>query len=50
MKTVTETMSPAEAADILKKETKDGDVVLIKGSHAMHLETVAELWRGDLKS
>lgn len=50
MKTVTETMSPAEAADILKKETKDGDVVLIKGSHAIHLETVAELWRGDLKS
>lgn len=39
----------AEAAKFLKEHTKAGDAVLIKGSHAMHLETIASLWRGDGK-
>ena len=50
MKSVIETKSAKEAAEILAKETKAGDVVLIKGSHAMHLETVSDFWRGDLHS
>lgn len=35
------------AADYLRKEVQPGDAVLIKGSHAMHLETIPGLWRGE---
>ncbi len=44
---VTEVSSPFEAAEILKEETVAGDAVLIKGSHAMHLDTVVADWEGD---
>lgn len=42
-------LDAAEAAEILKQHTRAGDAVLIKGSHAMHLETIAGLWKGDGK-
>lgn len=35
------------AAEYLKQEVRPGDAVLIKGSHAMHLETIPGLWRGE---
>ncbi len=50
MTAVSEVSGPEEAAAVLKKETAPGDAVLIKGSHAMHLETVVAHWRGDAES
>ncbi len=38
-----------EAADYLRQHASYGDAVLIKGSHAMHMETIAGLWEGDQK-
>lgn len=34
------------AAVYLKNHVRPGDAVLIKGSHAMHMETIPRLWRG----
>ncbi len=50
MTAVAEVSDPKEAAEMLRRETVSGDTVLIKGSHAMHLETVAAYWRGDAES
>ncbi len=30
----------------LRKEIQEGDAVLIKGSHAVHMETIPDFWRG----
>ncbi len=38
-----------EAAAYLKTIVREGDAVLIKGSHAMHLETIPDFWRGVVK-
>lgn len=35
-----------EAAAWLREFAEPGDAVLIKGSHAMHMETIPGLWRG----
>lgn len=37
----------AEAASYLRHHAGEGDAVLIKGSHAMHMETIKGLWEGD---
>lgn len=39
--------SAEEAADYLKGHCGEGDAVLIKASHAMHLDKIADLWRGE---
>lgn len=49
MKTVICCDNCEEAAMYLKKYAACGDAVLIKGSHAMHMETIAGLWEGDQK-
>lgn len=36
-----------DAAARLKSIARPGDAVLIKGSHAMHMETIPGLWRGE---
>lgn len=36
-----------EAASYLRQHAGEGDSVLIKGSHAMHMETIKGLWEGD---
>lgn len=36
-----------EAASYLQHHAGEGDAVLIKGSHAMHMETIKGLWKGD---
>ena len=36
-----------EAAARLKRIVHSGDVVLIKGSHAMHMETISGILRGE---
>lgn len=49
MKTVICCDTCQEAAKYLKEHAREGDAVLIKGSHAMHMETIAGLWEGDQK-
>lgn len=49
MKTVICCDDCEEAAVYLRKYAVCGDAVLIKGSHAMHMETIAGLWEGDQK-
>ena len=46
---ITEYDSSKEAAAFLKENTKDGDVILLKGSHSMHMEKISEYWKELLK-
>lgn len=39
--------SAEDAADYLNGHCGEGDAVLIKASHAMHLDKIADLWRGE---
>lgn len=43
---VTETSSVEEAAHILEKKAKAGDLVLIKASHSVHMEKILDYLRG----
>jgi UDP-N-acetylmuramoyl-tripeptide--D-alanyl-D-alanine ligase len=38
--------TPEEAGDWLARETRDGDVVLLKASRAVKLERALEIWKG----
>jgi UDP-N-acetylmuramoyl-tripeptide--D-alanyl-D-alanine ligase len=37
--------SPEEAGEWLARETRDGDLVLIKGSRGVKLERALEVWK-----
>lgn len=45
MKNVWECMSCEEAALLLEEKTRPGDLILIKGSHSMQMETIPDIWR-----
>lgn len=39
-------MSCEEAVSAIKGMAKPGDIVLIKGSHSMHMERIPDIWKG----
>lgn len=50
IKEVYKAESCEEAAKILCSLLKAGDALLLKGSHAMHMETIPELWKEYVKN
>ena len=42
---IRECQSLNEAAGCLKENTSEGDVILIKGSHSMHMEKIPQYWK-----
>ena len=42
---IRECQSLNEAAGYLKENTSEGDVILIKGSHSMHMEKIPQYWK-----
>ena len=42
--------TPEEAGEWLARETRDGDVVLLKGSRGVKLEKALETWRAKLSA